>query len=248
MDIRNSVLVRRYKNFRNPSNVKTVIGSLIALVLYFTFFFLPGEAYGLPGISLVEQRMVAIFLTAAVLWLSEAIPTWCTSVLIIVVMLLTVSDSALWMFANDPSVADPTAVPLGKVIDYKAIMACFADPVVMLFMGGFVLAIGVEKVGLDVAMAKFLLYPFGTRPAAVLAGFIMVTALFSAFISNSVAAASKPTTAGRSPMNMLVTTGWPMYFMNILEIRIIRMSEGRTNAKVAVREPRIAMKPSKPAF
>ena len=188
-DLANSVLVRRYKNFRNPSNVKTVIGSLLSLVLYFGIIAMPSSWYGLPGLTLVEQRMVAIFVTAAILWISEAIPTWCTSVLIVVVMLLTVSDSSLWFFANDPSLTDPNATPLGKLIDYKAIMACFADPVVMLFLGGFVLAIGVEKVGLDVAMAKVLLYPFGTRPGMVLAGFILVTALFSAFISNTATAA-----------------------------------------------------------
>ena len=188
-DLSKSVLVRRYKNFRNPSNVKTVIGSLLSLILYFGIIVMPSSWYGLPGLTLVEQRMVALFVTAAILWISEAIPTWCTSVLIIVVMLLTVSDSSLWFFANDPSLTDPNATPLGKLIDYKAIMACFADPVVMLFMGGFVLAIGVEKVGLDVAMAKVLLYPFGTRPGMVLAGFILVTALFSAFISNTATAA-----------------------------------------------------------
>mgnify|MGYP003296237193 CR=1 FL=1 len=103
MDLRNSVLVRRYKNFRNPSNVKTVIGSLLALIAYFGILVMDPAIYGLPQITLIEQRMVAIFVTAAILWLSEAIPTWCTSVLIIVVMLLTVSDSSLWLFAEDPA-------------------------------------------------------------------------------------------------------------------------------------------------
>lgn len=189
MDIRNSTLVRRYKNFRNPSNVKTVIGSLLGLIAFFGILLLDPSSYGLPGISLIEQRMVAIFATAAILWISEAIPTWCTSVLIIVVMLLTVSDSSLWCFATDPSLTDPSAAKLGTPISYKSIMATFADPVVMLFMGGFVLAIGVEKVGLDVFMAKALLTPFGKKPAFVLLGFIIVTALFSAFISNTATAA-----------------------------------------------------------
>ncbi len=189
MSLRNNVLVRRYQNFRNPSNVKTVIGSLISLIIYFGILWIDPAVYGLPGLTLIEQRMVAIFLTAAILWISEAIPTWCTSVLIIVVMLLTVSDSSLWFFANDPSLTDPNATALGTPISYKAIMATFADPVVMLFMGGFVLAIGVEKVGLDVFMAKALLTPFGKKPMFVLMGFILVTALFSAFISNTATAA-----------------------------------------------------------
>jgi len=189
MSLRNNVLVRRYRDFRKPSNVKTVIGSLLALIAYFGILFLDPSAYGLPGLTLIETRIVAIFVTAAILWISEAIPTWCTSVLIIVVMLLTVSDSSLWLFANDPSAADPAARALGTAISYKSIMATFADPVVMLFMGGFVLAIGVEKVGLDVFMAKALLAPFGKKPAFVLMGFILVTALFSAFISNTATAA-----------------------------------------------------------
>lgn len=189
MSLLNNVLVRRYKNFRNPSNVKTVVGSLISLILYFGILIVDPAIYGLPGLTLIERRMVAIFITAAVLWITEAIPTWCTSVLIIVVMLLTVSNSSLWFFANDPSLSDPNATPLGTPIDYKAIMATFADPVVMLFMGGFVLAIGVEKVGLDIFMARALLAPFGNKPAFVLMGFILVTSLFSAFISNTATAA-----------------------------------------------------------
>ena len=190
MDLMNNVLVRRYRDFRKPSNVKTVIGTILALISYFGILCLDPATYGLPGISLVEVRVLAIFLTAALLWITEAVPTWCTSVLIIVVMLLTCSDSALWCF-DVASKTDPEEVQrtLGLGISYKSIMATFADPVIMLFMGGFVLAIGVEKVGLDVAMAKFLLLPFGKRPGAVLAGFILVTALFSAFISNTATAA-----------------------------------------------------------
>lgn len=189
MDLMNNVLVRRYRDFRKPSNVKTVIGTILALISYFGILFLDPSSYGLPGISAVEVRVLAIFVTAALLWITEAVPTWCTSVLIIVVMLLTCSDSALWCFEVAKDANDPLKDTLGVGISYKSIMATFADPVIMLFMGGFVLAIGVEKVGLDVAMAKFLLYPFGKRPGAVLAGFILVTALFSAFISNTATAA-----------------------------------------------------------
>ena len=185
-----NVLVRRYRNLRNPANLKTVLGGFLALIAYFGVLFMDPAVYGLPNLTAVEVRVVAIFLTAAILWLSEAIPTWCTSVLIIVVMLLTVSDSSLW-FMKVATAKDPIEIQqqYGLGIDYKAIMATFADPVVMLFMGGFVLAIAVEKVGLDVFMAKALLKPFGSRPSSVLAGFILVTALFSAFISNTATAA-----------------------------------------------------------
>ena len=178
------------KGFWQSLGPKNIIGTLIALIAYFGILYTDPAVYGLPNLSLIEIRVVAIFITAAILWISEAIPTWCTSVLIIVVMLLTVSDSALW-FVDVASVKDSPEVQkaVGLGISYKSIMACFADPVIMLFMGGFVLAIAVEKVGLDVFMARALLKPFGDRPAAVLAGFILVTALFSAFISNTATAA-----------------------------------------------------------
>ena len=74
-------------------------------------------------------------------------------------------------------------------MDYKALMAAFADPVVMLFMGGFVLAIMAEKYGLDVTMARVLLAPFGTKPKKVLLGFLIVISVFSMFMSNTATAA-----------------------------------------------------------
>ena len=64
---------------------------------------------------------------------------------------------------------------------------------------------------------------------------------FSGVINSNVAAANSPTTAGRSPMNTLFTSRVCMYFMNILLMRIIRMSEGNTSANVAVADPSIAM-------
>jgi sodium-dependent dicarboxylate transporter 2/3/5 len=128
--------------------------------------------------------MVAIFITAALLWLTEAIPTWCTSLLVILVMVLSVSTSSF-----SPLISDIPTDTLGPLIKYEDILATIADPIVILFLGGFVLAIGVTKTGLDVFMAKVLLKPFGKRSEFVLLGFILVTAIFSAFISNTATAA-----------------------------------------------------------
>ena len=74
-------------------------------------------------------------------------------------------------------------------MDYKSIMASFADPVVMLFLGGFVLAIIASKYGMDAAIAKVLLGIFGKKPKMVLLGFLIVIALFSMFMSNTATAA-----------------------------------------------------------
>jgi sodium-dependent dicarboxylate transporter 2/3/5 len=68
-------------------------------------------------------------------------------------------------------------------------MATFADPVIMLFIGGFILAIAATKTGLDAQLAKVLLKPFGNKSDNVLLGFILITGLFSMFVSNTATAA-----------------------------------------------------------
>ena len=114
------------------------------------------------------------------MWMFEIIPNWTTSLLLIVLTLLTISDKGIGLFC-DPK--------FGTLVSYKSLMASFADPVVMLFMGGFVLAIMAEKYGLDVTLARILLKPFGTKPSMVLLGFLIVIAVFSMFMSNTATAA-----------------------------------------------------------
>lgn len=161
---------------------KKIIGLAISVILTLIAWFTPLESFGIPGLTIIEQRVIALFVFAACMWISEAIPIWTTSVLVLVLMLLTTSDS---MF-NFMRVDDPT---FGTPIGNKALMASFADPTIMLFMGGFVLAITATKYKLDAALAKVMLAPFGTRSEFVLLGFLLVTGVFSMFMSNTATAA-----------------------------------------------------------
>ena len=77
----------------------------------------------------------------------------------------------------------------GLFLDSVGIMACFADPTIILFLGGFILAIAATKSGLDVWMAKTMIKPFGKKSENVLLGFLLITGLFSMFISNTATAA-----------------------------------------------------------
>ncbi len=160
--------------------MKAVIAAIVAIVIAL----LPTEIFGIEGLNAVHQRVIAIFIFAAVMWLTEAIPSWCTSVLIIVVMLFSISDKGLMVLTLDDA-----GTKFGNLVSYKSIMACFADPTILLFIGGFILAIALTKVGIDVVLAKKLLAPFGSNPTTVLLGFIVVTAIFSAFVSNTATAA-----------------------------------------------------------
>ncbi|MBR4593850.1 MAG: SLC13/DASS family transporter [Bacteroidaceae bacterium] len=155
---------------------------LLPIVLAVTIFLwaVPVSFYGIEALTVVQQRVIALFVFAALMWMFEIIPNWITSLLLIVLTLLTISDKGIGLFC-DPK--------FGTLVSYKSLMASFADPVVMLFMGGFVLAIMAEKYGLDVTLARILLKPFGTKPNMVLLGFLVVIAVFSMFMSNTATAA-----------------------------------------------------------
>lgn len=158
-----------------------VLKLLFVAILTTIIWFLPIEAFGIEGLTVLQQRIIAIFVFAATMWILEAVPAWTTSLLIIVIMLLTVSNSGINILIED--------IPKTELISYKAIMATFADQTVMLFLGGFILALVASKSGVDITLARAMLKPFGTRPNIVLFGFILVTAVFSMFVSNTATAA-----------------------------------------------------------
>ncbi|MCP9550501.1 SLC13 family permease [Segatella copri] len=163
-------------------NRKKALLFLITALLTVIVWNLPIDSFGIDGLTIVQQRVIAIFVMAVMLWLTEAIPAWATSVVIIFVLLFFVSDSAF-------KIMQGSEAEMGKLLDYQGVMACFADPTIILFLGGFVLAIAATKSGLDVMMAKALIAPFGKRSENVLLGFMLITGIFSMFISNTATAA-----------------------------------------------------------
>ncbi len=170
--------------------IARVIKLFVAIITALVLWNLPQGALGVE-LTIVEQRAVAVFAFATLMWLLEAIPAWTTSILIIVIMLLTMSESSLW-FLKEAS----NGQELGTLLKAKDIMATWADPIIMLFLGGFMLAVAASKVGLDVLLAKALLKPFGSKSETVLLGFLLITGLFSMFVSNTATAAMMLTFLG----------------------------------------------------
>ncbi|MDE6646791.1 MAG: SLC13 family permease [Prevotella sp.] len=180
-------LVQSYHDLRHmrkyhPSNaMMRLIKIAIIILATLALWNMPAEWYGIQELTVVQQRIIAIFAFATLMWIMEIVPSWATSVAIIVMMLLFCTDSGFTPMVNKEEV--------GKLLSYKEVMASFADPVNMLFIGGFVLAIAATKTGLDAQLAKVLLRPFGTRSEMVLLGFLLITGLFSMFVSNTATAA-----------------------------------------------------------
>ena len=168
-------------------NVKRCLSFLGVCVITFFLAFVPTSFFGVdpvtaePIFTLTQQRVIAIFVFTALMWILEVIPTWTTSVVAIVSILLTTSNKGLGFLIAKENV--------GALTNYKDVMAAFADPVIMLFLGGFVLAFAATKVGLDVQLAKVMLKPFGKNPKFVLLGVLLVIGIFSMFMSNTATAA-----------------------------------------------------------
>ena len=167
-------------------NLKRCLSFLVVCVFTFFLALVPTSFFGVnpetlePIFTVTQQRVIAIFVFTAMMWILEVIPTWTTSVVAIVSILLTTSNKGLGFLMTEG---------VGKMTNYKDIMAAFADPVIMLFLGGFVLAFAATKVGLDVQLAKVMLKPFGTNPKTVLLGVLLVIGIFSMFMSNTATAA-----------------------------------------------------------
>ena len=145
------------------------------LILY-----LPLSAFPFEGMTIVQQRIAAIFVFATLSWVLEPIPIYATSVAIIAFELLLVSDKGIIFLRGSEG-----AEHYGVVMSHVDIMATFASPIIMLFLGGFFLAIAATKYRLDVNLARVLLKPFGQDPRYVMLGLMLITGLFSMFMSNT---------------------------------------------------------------
>ena len=130
------------KNF----NVKSCILLPLTIAVVLFMWFAPADMFGIDGLTVIQQRTIAIFCYAALMWMFEIIPAWATSVSTIVFLLLAISNKG---FANETQ---------GAMVNFKELMAAFADPVIMLFLGGFVLAIAASKVGLDLYHHQHYVY------------------------------------------------------------------------------------------
>jgi len=128
-----------------------------------------------PGLSLAGHFAMSIFLLAAVFWMFETIPIYSTSILVIFFQVILLSSEGF----IDYSAMAYTPLP------YSNFIATLADPIIILFLGGFVLADASVKYDFDKNMTRLLLRPFGSQTKYIMLGLMLVTAILSAFMSNT---------------------------------------------------------------
>lgn len=152
----------------------------LALAIPLMVWLIPTNWIPIQQLSIIEHRLIAIFVFALLFWVLEPIPVFATSVVIIVLQLLLISDASFVLFRSPADAAN-----FGTALSYRDVMANFASPIIMLFLGGFFLAAAATKFQLDINLARVLLKPFGTQPRFVLLGLLIITATFSMFMSNT---------------------------------------------------------------
>jgi sodium-dependent dicarboxylate transporter 2/3/5 len=133
----------------------------------------------LPGLSPEGHRLLAVFLAAIVLWVTEAIPLHATAMAIIAAEVLLISDQAL-----------VTLSPDFEAPEVSAFYSALAHPVIVLFLGGFFIAEAARKYRLDRNLARVLLRPFGDDPRRIMLGIMCITAGLSMFMSNTATTAT----------------------------------------------------------
>jgi sodium-dependent dicarboxylate transporter 2/3/5 len=161
------------KTLLTPRIIKLFIGIAVPLII----LALP-KSLLLDNITTIEQRVIALFFFAALFWTLEPIPIYATSMLIIILELLMLSDSSLLFLRSD-------APDYGTILSFKEIMATLAAPVILLFLGGFFLASAATKYRLDQNISGILLSHFGKNPKVILLGMMIISGCFSMFMSNT---------------------------------------------------------------
>ena len=140
-------------------NLARRIGLFIGPMLFLFVFFFPLPQ--LNELSFEARIVLASTMWMAVWWITEATPIYVTALLPLVIF------------------------PSLNVMNVKETSANYADPIIFLFLGGFLLAKGLEKSNLHKRFAFTILKIFGTNPKYIVAAFMGVTWFLGAWMSNT---------------------------------------------------------------
>lgn len=133
------------------------IGLVLGPVLFLLMLVMPAPA----GMTPAAQKMASIALLMATWWMTEAIPIPATSLLPIALF------------------------PLTGIMHTKKAAAPYASHLIFLFMGGFIIALAMQRWNLHRRIAMNIVKIVGFSPGRLIFGFMVATAILSAFVSNT---------------------------------------------------------------
>ncbi|NNM34443.1 MAG: hypothetical protein HKO53_15300, partial [Gemmatimonadetes bacterium] len=133
------------------------IGLIMGPVLLLLMLLLPAP----PGLSPEGWKTAAVAVLMATWWTTEAIPIPATALL------------PLPLF------------PMMGVLGASDAAAPYANDLIFLFMGGFFIAVALERWGLHKRIALSIVHAVGTSPGRLVLGFMVATAFLSMWVSNT---------------------------------------------------------------
>jgi sodium-dependent dicarboxylate transporter 2/3/5 len=113
------------------------------------------------GLSEAGWRTAGVAALMAVFWMTEALPIPVTALLPLVLF------------------------PALQLSDVRESAAPFANPIIFLFLGGFIIALAMQRWGLHRRVAIKLISAMGTQPSRIIAGFLIASAAISMWVSNT---------------------------------------------------------------
>lgn len=143
----------------DTSSWRNRFGLILGPALFLALLLAPAPA----GLSLAAWRVAAVAVLMIVWWVTEPIPLAVTALLPLVLF------------------------PLLEVASIKKVAPTFSSDTVFLFLGGFLIALAVEKWRLHERIAAWTALKVGTKPANMVGGFMLATAFLSMWISNTAA-------------------------------------------------------------
>ncbi|MFK7161807.1 DASS family sodium-coupled anion symporter [Marinospirillum sp. MEB164] len=136
------------------------IGFFLGPAFLLLTFILPAP----EGMSEIAWRVVGLTLLMATWWSTEAIPIPITSLLPILL------------------------VPALGIASLRDVTAPYANPIIFLFLGGFLLGLAMQRWNLHRRIALLTLLAVGDQPARQIAGFMLATGFISMWVSNTATA------------------------------------------------------------
>jgi sodium-dependent dicarboxylate transporter 2/3/5 len=133
------------------------IGLFLSPTLFFLMLLLPPQF----GLEPSAWRVLAMAVLLLGWWVTEALPLPVTALAPLVLL------------------------PLLGVATTKEVAPAYGEPVVFLFLGGFLLALAMERCNLHRRIALTIVYLTGTNADGIVLGFMVSTALMSMWISNT---------------------------------------------------------------
>jgi sodium-dependent dicarboxylate transporter 2/3/5 len=133
----------------------------IGLILGWACFFLIQQSNPILGLNSDSMSVLALAFLMLIWWITEAVPIPVTALLPMVLL------------------------PSLQIYSMKIAASHYSNPIIFLFMGGFMLALAMEKSGLHRRIALFMVSLTGTGANGLILGFMLATSFLSMWISNT---------------------------------------------------------------